>query len=221
MPIDLRFDPDEAPLMIDLYELTMAASYFALGYNRTGVLLPERAADAAEAGISGRGGNRARAGGARRNSISRPAAIEYLDSLKLFSARVSRLSREPAIHRRRPRGAGGHDLLRAGADPGSARAADRGADSRDTAAQPDRDGVDGREQGGTLRDRGARPAADRLRAAAEPGRGCRTDRRAIELSGGLRRNLERAGRPSLRDSAERHDGAQLHHGARQRARGVR
>ena len=34
MPIDLRFDADEAPLMIDLYELTMAASYFALGFNQ-------------------------------------------------------------------------------------------------------------------------------------------------------------------------------------------
>ena len=31
MPIDLRFAPDEAPLLTDLYELTMAASYFALG----------------------------------------------------------------------------------------------------------------------------------------------------------------------------------------------
>jgi hypothetical protein len=33
MPIDLRFDPDEIPLLTDLYELTMAASYFALGYH--------------------------------------------------------------------------------------------------------------------------------------------------------------------------------------------
>ena len=33
MPIDLALDPDEAPLLIDLYELTMAASYFQMGYN--------------------------------------------------------------------------------------------------------------------------------------------------------------------------------------------
>ena len=33
MPIDLRFEPGELALMTDLYELTMAASYFALGYN--------------------------------------------------------------------------------------------------------------------------------------------------------------------------------------------
>ena len=34
MPIDLRFDPNEIPLLTDLYELTMAASYFTLGFNR-------------------------------------------------------------------------------------------------------------------------------------------------------------------------------------------
>jgi hypothetical protein len=34
MPIDLRFDPNEIPRLTDLYELTMAASYFALGFNR-------------------------------------------------------------------------------------------------------------------------------------------------------------------------------------------
>ena len=34
MPIDLRFGPDEAPLMIDLYELTMAASYYRIGFDQ-------------------------------------------------------------------------------------------------------------------------------------------------------------------------------------------
>jgi len=34
MPIDLRLDPNEIPLLTDLYELTMAASYFALRFNR-------------------------------------------------------------------------------------------------------------------------------------------------------------------------------------------
>src|SRR5713101_212939 len=33
MPIDLRFEPDEIPLLTDLYELTMAASYFQMGFN--------------------------------------------------------------------------------------------------------------------------------------------------------------------------------------------
>lgn len=33
MPIDLRLDPEEIPLLTDLYELTMAASYFDLGMN--------------------------------------------------------------------------------------------------------------------------------------------------------------------------------------------
>jgi hypothetical protein len=30
MPVDLRLDPNEVPLITDLYELTMAASYFEL-----------------------------------------------------------------------------------------------------------------------------------------------------------------------------------------------
>ena len=34
MPIDLRFESNEIPLLTDLYELTMAASYFALGFNQ-------------------------------------------------------------------------------------------------------------------------------------------------------------------------------------------
>jgi nicotinate phosphoribosyltransferase len=33
MPADLRFDPNETPLFTDLYELTMAASYFEIGFN--------------------------------------------------------------------------------------------------------------------------------------------------------------------------------------------
>jgi len=34
MPIDLRFDPNQIPLLTDRYELTMAVSYLALGFNR-------------------------------------------------------------------------------------------------------------------------------------------------------------------------------------------
>ncbi len=34
MPIDLRFDANEIPLLTDLYELTMAASYYTLGFNQ-------------------------------------------------------------------------------------------------------------------------------------------------------------------------------------------
>jgi len=33
MPIDLHFEPAETPLLTDLYELTMAASYFQMGFN--------------------------------------------------------------------------------------------------------------------------------------------------------------------------------------------
>src|SRR5271166_5789195 len=33
IPVDLRFDSNETPLVTDLYELTMAASYFQIGFN--------------------------------------------------------------------------------------------------------------------------------------------------------------------------------------------
>ena len=59
------FDPDEVALIIDLYELTMAASYFELGFNDRRVS-PECAADAAEARLSGGGRAGAAARGARR-----------------------------------------------------------------------------------------------------------------------------------------------------------
>ncbi len=35
MPIDLRLEPAESALLTDLYELTMAASYFEHGFNDT------------------------------------------------------------------------------------------------------------------------------------------------------------------------------------------
>ncbi len=33
MPIDLRLEADEFPLLTDFYQLTMAAAYLASGYN--------------------------------------------------------------------------------------------------------------------------------------------------------------------------------------------
>ncbi len=38
MPIDLNVDAAEAPLVTDLYELTMAASYFEIGFNELSCL---------------------------------------------------------------------------------------------------------------------------------------------------------------------------------------
>lgn len=85
MPIDLRFDPDEAPLMIDLYELTMAASYFALGLNQPACFylsvrrLPPKRGFLVAAGLD-------RTLEALEQFRFVPAAIDYLDSLKIFSA---------------------------------------------------------------------------------------------------------------------------------------
>ncbi|MGD0289423.1 MAG: nicotinate phosphoribosyltransferase [Candidatus Binataceae bacterium] len=85
MPIDLRFDADEAPLMIDLYELTMAASYFALGFNQPACFylsvrrMPAKRGFLVAAGIE-------RVLEALENFRFGPAAIEYLDSLKLFGS---------------------------------------------------------------------------------------------------------------------------------------
>ncbi|MGH7935205.1 MAG: nicotinate phosphoribosyltransferase, partial [Candidatus Binataceae bacterium] len=85
MPIDLRFDPDEAPLLIDLYELTMAASYFALGYNDPACFslsarrVPPRRGFLVAAGLE-------RFLEALEQFRYTPAALEYLESLKLFSS---------------------------------------------------------------------------------------------------------------------------------------
>jgi nicotinate phosphoribosyltransferase len=83
MAIDLRFDADDAPLMIDLYELTMAASYFALGYTQPACFylsvrrMPAKRGFLVAAGID-------RVLEALEQFRFGPAALEYLDSLKLF-----------------------------------------------------------------------------------------------------------------------------------------
>jgi nicotinate phosphoribosyltransferase len=83
MPIDLRFDADEAPLMIDLYELTMAASYFALGFNQPSSFymsvrrMPSKRGFLVAAGIE-------RVLEALEDFRFGPQAIEYLESLKIF-----------------------------------------------------------------------------------------------------------------------------------------
>ncbi|MBF6560852.1 MAG: nicotinate phosphoribosyltransferase [Candidatus Binataceae bacterium] len=84
MPIDLRLDAEEVPLLIDLYELTMAASYFALGMNGPASFglsvrrTPPRRGFLVAAGLE-------RVLEALEQFHFGPAAIEYLDSLKLFS----------------------------------------------------------------------------------------------------------------------------------------
>src|SRR6266478_3050821 len=111
MPIDLRFDPNETALFVDLYELTMAASYFQIGYNG-------------------------------------PACFG------LSARRIRRDARR-------------NDFLRGRAGARSACPADRSANPRDPDYEPDWRREPDREQGGALRDGGARAAADRFRNAAE------------------------------------------------------
>jgi len=85
MPIDLRLDPDEVALMTDLYELTMAASYFALGYNEPACFslsvrrMPPRRGFLIAAGLE-------RLLEALETFHFPPEAIDYLASLQLFSA---------------------------------------------------------------------------------------------------------------------------------------
>jgi len=84
MPIDLRFDPGEAPLLTDLYELTMAASYFAIGFNQPSCFymsarrMPPKRGFLVAAGIE-------RLLETLEEFRFEPSALEYLDSLKLFS----------------------------------------------------------------------------------------------------------------------------------------
>lgn len=83
MPIDLRFDTNEIPLLTDLYELTMAASYFTLGFNRPACFgisvrrLPAHRGFLVAAGLE-------RLLEALEQFRFEPAILDYLASLKLF-----------------------------------------------------------------------------------------------------------------------------------------
>jgi nicotinate phosphoribosyltransferase len=84
MPIDLRFEPGEVPLLTDLYELTMAASYFQMGFNERACFtlsvrrLPPRRGFLVAAGLE-------RMLEALENFQFSQAALDSLDGLKLFS----------------------------------------------------------------------------------------------------------------------------------------
>src|SRR5215472_470052 len=85
MPIDLRFEPGEMPLLTDLYELTMAASYFQMGFNDRASFtlsvrrLPPRRGFLVAAGLEG-------LLEALEQFQFDQSALDSLDSLKLFSA---------------------------------------------------------------------------------------------------------------------------------------
>jgi nicotinate phosphoribosyltransferase len=84
MPIDLRFDPDEVPLLTDFYQITMAAAYFASGYNDSACFsmftrrLPPRRGFLVAAGLE-------RLLEALEQFRFEPSALEYLGSLRLFT----------------------------------------------------------------------------------------------------------------------------------------
>jgi nicotinate phosphoribosyltransferase len=84
MPIDLRFEPGEMPLLTDLYELTMAASYFQMGFNERACFtlsvrrLPQRRGFMVAAGLE-------RILEALEQFRFDQAALDALDALKLFS----------------------------------------------------------------------------------------------------------------------------------------
>ncbi|HUY18850.1 MAG TPA: nicotinate phosphoribosyltransferase [Candidatus Binataceae bacterium] len=85
MSVDLRLEPGEAPLLTDFYELTMAASYFATGYNDTACFslttrrLPPRRGFLLAAGLE-------RLLEVLEEFHFEPHIIDYLDSLKIFAA---------------------------------------------------------------------------------------------------------------------------------------
>jgi nicotinate phosphoribosyltransferase len=84
MPVDLRLEPGEAPLLTDFYELTMAASYFATGYNDSACFslttrrLPPRRGFLVAAGLE-------RLLETLEEFQFGPRLIDYLDSLKIFT----------------------------------------------------------------------------------------------------------------------------------------
>src|SRR5690242_3485974 len=85
MPIDLRFESQDISLLTDLYELTMAASYFQVGFNERACFtlsvrrMPPHRGFLVAAGLE-------RLLEALEEFQFCPAALEALDTLQLFSA---------------------------------------------------------------------------------------------------------------------------------------
>lgn len=83
MQADLRFDPNETALFTDLYELTMAASYFEIGFNESACFtmsarrLPARRGFLVAAGLE-------RLLEALEEFRFEQPILDYLDSLKIF-----------------------------------------------------------------------------------------------------------------------------------------
>ena len=204
-------------LLLDLYQLTMAQSYFAEGMH----LRPATFALYTR---------RLPAGWGYLVAAGLEDALAYLERFA-FSRRRPRLpGAHPAVHGRLPRlpggasllggregAAGGHGLLpeRARARGDGARA--RGPARRDRAAAGDPLPVARGRQGRALRRRRRRSHAARLRPAPHAPCRCGHAARPVELPGGLRLDQQRPRGARVRDPDRRHHGALLHRGVRRRA----
>jgi nicotinate phosphoribosyltransferase len=85
MRLDLRFDANEVPLITDLYELTMAASYFELGFNDTACFGMSARRMPAHRGFLVAAGLECLLEAVEQFQFE-PPIIDYLDSLQLFTA---------------------------------------------------------------------------------------------------------------------------------------
>jgi nicotinate phosphoribosyltransferase len=85
MRLDLRFDANEVPLITDLYELTMAASYFELGFNDTACFGMSARRMPAHRGFLVAAGVERLLEAVEQFQFEAPI-IDYLDSLQLFTA---------------------------------------------------------------------------------------------------------------------------------------
>ena len=140
MPIDLSFDPSEIPLLTDLYELTMAASFFAQGFNRPACFgisvrrLPARRGFLVAAGLE-------RLLEALEQFRFKPVIINYLASLKLFTSDfldfLGNLRFTGNIYAM----AEGSIFFCGRAHYRSARSANRGTAARDSGDQPNWNGL--------------------------------------------------------------------------------
>lgn len=83
MPIDLRLDPNEIPLVTDLYELTMAASYFQIGFNEPACFSMSSRKLPAHRGFLIAAGLERLLEALEEFRFEQPI-LDYLDSLKIF-----------------------------------------------------------------------------------------------------------------------------------------
>jgi nicotinate phosphoribosyltransferase len=85
MPVDLRLDSNETPLVTDLYELTMAASYFQLGINDPACFSMSSRKLPAHRGFLAAAGLERLLEALEEFRFEQPI-LDYLDSLKIFGA---------------------------------------------------------------------------------------------------------------------------------------